>query len=81
MSEEQPAKLATGGRQGLLGQTHKTFQSFQPPANRQAFGANGGQGRDWKECERLGGGPSNLLDKRRGPWQSCFGVLTLGSDG
>lgn len=42
MSRKQPAKLATGGRQALLGQTHKTFQSFQPPAARRALGASQG---------------------------------------
>lgn len=55
MSGEQPAKLATCGRQGLLGQTHKTFQLVQPPAARQAFSANGGQERGRKGCASLGG--------------------------
>lgn len=59
----QPAKPATGRRQGLLGQTHKTFQPFQPPAARQAFGASGGQGRGVEGVPGSVGRPPYLPDE------------------
>lgn len=61
MSGEQPTKLATGGRQGLLGQTHKTSQPFQPPAAGQAFSASGGEG-------GVGRGVRHLVNGHRASW-------------
>lgn len=81
MSGEQPAKLATRGRQGLLGQTHKTFQPFQPPAARQAFSASGGRARGAEGCPRLSGVATVPPGGGDGVLAGRLWGLTLGSNG
>lgn len=54
-------QIGNGGRQGLLGQTHKTSQPFQPPAAGWAFSARGGEG-------GVGSGVRHLVNGHHASW-------------
>lgn len=77
MRGEQPAKLATGGRQGLAGQTIKLSATCCLAGMRCQWGLR----ERWAGLVQLSGVTTTSPGGGKGPLEESLGGLTLGSDG